>query len=41
VTRLRATDALFGWMKTTALPLSIEKDCQFIATFWLDWLTVT
>ena len=39
-TRFRATERLFGWTKTTLPPWPMEKVCQLIATFWVDWLIV-
>ena len=40
-TRFSATDPRFGWTKTTLPPAPMEKVCQLMATFCVDWLTVT
>lgn len=39
-TRLRATEFLPGWTKTTLSPWPMEKVCQLMATRGVVWLTV-
>ena len=39
-TRFRATELLLGCTKTTLPPWPMEKLCQLIAVFRVDWLIV-